>query len=114
MWRKINFNMQNIELITEKAVLIKMPNKSAYKGMTFWHPAKLIREEGHKGYLMSLSYTDEFEFRLYKKREHKKTISAKEMEEAFNNPQLNDETYLEVTEPTPITDAVTVNEELMR
>lgn len=67
MWHKIKFNTQNIIGETAKATIIKMPNKSKWKGLTFYHPSKLVREEGHKGYRSSFSFTDDWEFQLYKR-----------------------------------------------
>ena len=61
MWHKIKFNTQNIIGETAKATIIKMPNKSKWKGLTFYHPSKLVREEGHKGYRSSFSFTDDWE-----------------------------------------------------
>lgn len=90
---KIKFNSQNIENETARAVLIKMPNESIYKGYKFWHPSKLVRDEGGKGYFKSFSFTDEFEFKLIKygngrynryKVIEEKNISVEEMLEQFN------------------------------
>lgn len=92
-WHKVNFNAQNIESETEKAVLIKMPHKSGFDGFKFWHPKKLVRTAGGKGYFLTFSFTDEFEFKLVKNGNGKynkfdvvdqRTISASEMIDAFN------------------------------
>lgn len=91
MWKSININTQNIEAQTSKAVLIKMPNSSIYHGYSFWHPSKLVRSGKHS-YSVSVSYTDEFVFRLKKYGQGKwnkskvidgKEIDAEEFETAF-------------------------------
>ena len=87
-WKTIQINKQNVKRDTGRAVLIAMPHKSDYDGFEFWHPAKLIRNGSHS-YALSLSYTNEFVFKL--KRISQKTfkvldekeISAEEFEEAF-------------------------------
>ncbi|AZF91733.1 hypothetical protein PP202_gp26 [Streptococcus phage CHPC1062] len=123
MWKSIKFNAQNIKIETAKAVLIKMPNKSRYAGYMFWHPAKLVRVVGGKGYFMSFSYTDEFEFKIFKQGKNRqitveKILSPEEIEDAFEvvNEQLSDidECYLEVTEPTKINDKVEIRAELRK
>lgn len=122
-WKSIKFNAQNIEFETAKAVLIKMPNKSDYAGYMFWHPSKLVRTIGGKGYFKSFNYTDEFEFKVFKQGKNRQItaeaiLSPVEMEEAFEivNEQLSgtDECYLEVTEPTKIDDKVEIREELRK
>lgn len=123
MWKSIKFNAQNIEFETAKAVLIKMPNKSGYAGYMFWHPSKLVRTIGGKGYFKSFSYTDEFEFKVFKQGKNRQItaealLSPEEMEEAFEivNEQLSDtdECYLEVTEPTKIDEKVEIRAELRK
>ena len=123
MWNKVYFNSQNIEHETTKAVLIKMPNKSEYAGYKFWHPSKLVREEGGKGYHMSFYLTEEFEFTLRKYGKNRQitaeeVIRYTEMLEAFEqvNEQIcgHEEAYLEVAEPDKVDRTVKVREELTR
>ena len=66
VWHKVAFNAQNIETETAKAVLIACPHKSDYDGYVFWHPTKLVRDAGSKGWDKSFSFTDEFKFNLKK------------------------------------------------
>lgn len=128
MWKNININVQNIEHDTGKACLIKMPSKCSYAGYKFWHPSKLIRDNGGKGYFKSLGYTDSFEFKLikygkgtYNGRDiiDEVVLSVEEFEEAFDNPTLNtsvedsNESYLNVTEPNKLTGDIQINEELI-
>ena len=123
MWHKVYFNSQNIEHETAKATLIKMPNKSEYAGYKFWHPAKLVREEGGKGYHMSFSFAEDFEFTLRKYGQNhqvtdEKIIGLDEMLESFEqvNEQIqgHEEAYLEVAEPDKVDRTVIVREELTR
>ena len=123
MWHKVYFNSQNIEHETAKATLIKMPNKSEYAGYKFWHPSKLVREEGGKGYHMSFSFAEDFEFTLRKYGQNhqvtaEKIIGWDEMFEAFEqvNEQIcgHEETYLEVAEPDKVDKTVKIREELTR
>ena len=123
MWHKVYFNSQNIEHDTAKAVLIKMPNKSEYAGYKFWHPTKLVREEGGKGYHMSFSFTEEFQFTIRKYGQNRQVTAEKiigwdEMLEAFEqvNEQIcgHEEAYLEVAEPDKVDRTVKVREELTR
>lgn len=88
-WKKIAFNAQNIKAETARAVLIQCPNKSQLKGFAFWHPAKLVRVTGGNGYFMSLSYADNFEFKLQRKSPttykvlEEKTLTGDELAEVF-------------------------------
>ena len=117
-WQKIKFNSQNIAGETAKSIIIKMPNKSVFRGTVFYHPYKLVRDEGHKGYRHSFSFTDEWEFSLYKKGEIVEKIGPEEMMEAFDNINLNnpeeDVAYLTVTQPIKVTKEVVEIEELVR
>lgn len=124
MWKSIKFYKQNIEYRTDKAVLIKMPNISNYAGYAFWHPVKLVRTIGGNGYFMSFSYTDNFEFNIFKlgnKTARKQSVSVEDIEEAFElmNDKIrcdtdHDDSYLIVTEPTKINKDVSIIEELMK
>ena len=87
-WKNLEFNSNNIQNETAKATLIKVP-KTDY---LFWHPSKLVRTFGKKGYMLSLGYTDDFTFKLFrngngKHNSHEKIeefeLSAKEFEERF-------------------------------
>lgn len=89
-WKNIYISKNNIETETARAVLIKMPNKSDYASYIFWHPAKLVRES--RGGKVSIGYTDDFKFKIFKNGNGKynrfdkideKEISAEEIEEAF-------------------------------
>lgn len=65
MWKNINISKNNIDHETAKAVLIKMPNKSDYKGYCFWHSSKLVRKGRNKNSI-SIGYTNDFTFKLIK------------------------------------------------
>lgn len=120
MWKNLKFNKQNIEHETLKAILIKMPNNSEYKGYKFWHPSKLVRTMNKgNGYWLTFGYTDEFVFKLFKGKNNQiiKHISAEEMEVAFDPQQdylETSESYLEVEEPKKIDEEVGVDESLKR
>jgi hypothetical protein len=94
MWKNLFINVQNIETETEKSVLINMPKKSEYSGFLFWHPKKLVSNAGHKGYRISIGYTDDFKFNLkrYGKNNNvlqELVLNAQEMEVALHNEQLS-------------------------
>ena len=65
MWKNIEFNSNNVQAETAKSVLIKVPGSK----LKFWHPAKLVRYRGKGGYLISIGFTDEFTFRLFRNGE---------------------------------------------
>lgn len=130
MWERIKFNAQNIETETERATLIKMPKKSKYKGWVFWHPSKLVRDEGGNSYHKSFSFSNNWEFKVFKKYKNGKgpeqIISIEDIKEAFGisneaignansaHREKEEKSYLHVIEPTPINKDVEVDESLKR
>lgn len=85
LWRSVEGHSSLIQAQTERAVLIKLPKED----WLFWHPAKLVRTAGKNGYRLSVSFTEEFEFKLFKNGKGKwnklskiseNTISAREFE----------------------------------
>ena len=126
MWKSIEINKQNIENDTGKSVLIKMPNKSKYAGYKFWHPAKLVRY-GSNSYARSVSYTDDFIFKLKKYGNGKYNkfdvineveISVEEFEEAFEcmkdcTRAKEDNSYLIVKEPDQFEKEVKIEKSLL-
>lgn len=92
MWKQIQIQSNCIEAETDKAVLINLPKTSSYKGYSFWHPAKLCRSIGKNGWMIQISFTDDFVFRLrkYGKGQYnwkqvidEKEITADKISEAF-------------------------------
>ena len=125
MWKNIEINIQNIEIDTGNAVLIKMPNKSKYAGYKFWHPSKLVRY-GSNSYARSIGYTDEFTFKLFKNGNGKYNkfnvideieIDVEEFEDAFDcmsdcTRAKSEESYLIVKEPEKVEKEIKIEEEL--
>lgn len=60
MWKKVIVNSNLIKHETNGAYLIKIPKQNKM----FWFPKKCVRFKGKNDYLMVLSYTDGFEFRI--------------------------------------------------
>lgn len=96
-WKNININKQQVETSTAKAVLIKMPNNSNYKGYMFWHPVKLVRDSKHRNAL-SIGYNDNFIFNLIKSGKGKynknsiiseQKIGVEDFEDAFEVTNKN-------------------------
>ena len=87
-WKNININDNLVEHETARAVLIRFPKSSEFKGYTFWHPLKCIHEGRHSA-SFSLGYTDEWDFTIKKtgKKSFKvldeRSITVEEFEEAF-------------------------------
>ena len=70
-WIKLDLNTQNIEASTDKAILVVIPKPvcnrlGVSEKMKFWHPSKLIRDNGGKGYFKTLSLTEDFEIKAFK------------------------------------------------
>lgn len=91
-WKKLAISTDSILIRTPKAVLIRMPKGSDYAGFMFWHPAKLVEQCMLS--VEKISYTDDFEFRLFKNGKGRfnynqkiaeKTISAAEMRKAMES-----------------------------
>lgn len=125
-WKTINFNKQNIEHETAKAVLIKMPNNSEWHDYKLWHPSKCVRtlSKGN-GYFKTFSYTENWEFTIFKsnkkgERTAEQILTAEDMEIAFDvvNEQISadasTESYLEIEEPKKVDKTVSINNELKR
>lgn len=81
-WKKILFNIQNIETETDKAVLINLPHNSNYDGWKLWVSKKLIKEGSHS-YTRSILCTDSFTFKIIRDGDEK-TLTANELEEVFS------------------------------
>ena len=104
-WKSLRIPQSNIKIVTDKAVLIQMPNGSDYEGYTFWHPAKLFNMTNE------VIYTDGFVFRLQKKCRNrfdnswiivdKKEVDASEILDAFSCKNASDRKQLapEVLKP---------------
>lgn len=126
MWKNININIQNIVVETEKAILIKMPNNSEYKGYSFWHPSKLVRN-GRHSYSVSIGYTNDFKFNLKKYGKGKWNskdiideieIDSEDFEKSFgimdqNISSPNNDSYLKIYEPIKVDKKIEVKEELI-
>lgn len=79
-WRTISINTQNIITETGTAVLVSCPKHSGYSGFRFWHPASCTRR-GRNAYETLLSFTDEWEFTLFREGKGKtnKGVRLEEM-----------------------------------
>lgn len=110
MWKNITINENQIETMTERSALIKVPGTD----WKFWHPMKCLRSNGNQ---YSLGYTDDFTFRLFKngnghhnkfEKVAEKEVGADEIEEYFagnitssaNNSKDNRLPITEIIEPT--------------
>lgn len=62
IWNGFSINPNLVKVSTARAVLINMPSNSGYKGFSFWHPTKLVKQ----GRMLMILYTDDFIFKLKK------------------------------------------------
>ena len=127
IWHSIQISKQNVKAETDSRVLIRMPSNSDYSNYVFWHPAKLVRNGKHSN-AISISYTDEFVFRLKKYGNGKynkfdiideQEIDVCEFENAFEitndniiAPKDDTESYLIVKEPEKVDKEIEVLGEL--
>lgn len=65
MWKEININSNLIKHENGRSILIAMPHSSGYDGYSLRFPLRLVRK-GKNPASVSLSYTDDFSFRLVK------------------------------------------------
>lgn len=86
MWKQLNINKNQIKKEGKNAILINCPHNSSYAGYSFWISYKLIRDGLHKGSI-TISYTDDFTFRLLKYGKGK-----------YNNFDIINETEINVEE----------------
>jgi len=85
-WIQVTANSNLIETKTEKAVLIKLPKSK----LMFWHPAKCVRTSGKNGYLMTISFTEEFKFKCFRNGEGKTTSFTKIEEVEYTAKQIQE------------------------
>lgn len=93
IWKGKEISDSLILRTTERSALIAMPRYSEYSGYTFWHPLKLVRREYG---IVSLRYTDDFQFRLQKREKTRKgqweltdevTLTAEEIEDILSEEE---------------------------
>jgi len=131
MWIKVYINAQSVQHKTGAAVLINMPRSSNYAGYKFFHPIKLIKNEGGKGYYISILFTKNFIFKLkrYGKGKYNKydvietiEITADEFSLEFadtikthieREESKNNDSYLKIQEPDKINKNVELYGELI-
>lgn len=93
-WLSLPLNTQNIEVVTDKAVLIVIPHKVCKRlGLSedfkFWHPLKLVREQTKgKGWLYNLSLTEDFEIKTFKNGQGKYNKATKIKEKVISGSDL--------------------------
>lgn len=62
-WECLYVNECYVEKMTEKGVLLRMPNKSDYAGYKFWHPRKCFKQSSFSGEYEML-FKDDWKFTL--------------------------------------------------
>ncbi len=97
MWKNININSNQIQVETEKSILINCPHNSEYDGYSFWHPSKLVGIGKHSASTLII-YNEDFKFKLIKYGKGKWNsrdiideveISVEEFEEMFRVENKN-------------------------
>lgn len=99
-WKSIELSENLIKHRTEKSYLIEFPKGTEHDGWVFWHPSKLIKSYRFE---TTLSYTDDFVFRLKKygagrsnsgKIIDEREASADEVIEALSRKECISEVYI--------------------
>lgn len=75
-WKNLIGNSNLIQAETAKAYLIKLPKSE----LMFWHPAKLVKLSGKNNYRMSISYTNEFKFKCFRKGKSGSILEERELD----------------------------------
>lgn len=93
-WKNIYINSNLIQNATSKSYLFKLPNNSKYAGFLFWHPVKCIHYISNRNDIVSVGYTDDFTFKIFKQGKNfnkldEKTITVKDFEEIFEKMDSN-------------------------
>ncbi|MFW6221982.1 MAG: hypothetical protein ACOC3T_00065 [Bacteroidota bacterium] len=87
--KNIKTNSNLIQTESSNAVLIKLPKSE----LMFWHPKKCVRTSGKGGYLMSIGYTQDWNFKVFRNGKGKynrfekieeREMSVEEFESYFN------------------------------
>lgn len=94
MWKNIYINTNLIQNFTSKSYLFKLPKTSKYAGYLFWHPDKCVHSVYGREDVLSIGYTDDFTFKIFKQGKNfnkldEKTITVKEFVEIFENMDKN-------------------------
>lgn len=120
-WMKIYINSNSIKGTYGNSTIIHMPqSQKEWKGCVFFHPSKLVRTVNAKSYVHSVSFTDEFEFKIYKNKRVIDTLSAEDIIDIFDNSsvrsqyQNNKKSYYKEYEPKKVENSkVSVDKELL-
>jgi hypothetical protein len=95
-WQTVTANSNLIQHESDHSVLIKLPGSK----LKFWHPKKLVRQSGRGGYRITISFTGEWTFKVFRSGEgrfnrreilEEKQLSAAEFAAYFNKPETADE-----------------------
>lgn len=96
MWHRIKINSNQVMLSTEKAMLLKAPNRSELADHVYWVGKKLIRPGFERGSLV-LSVADGMEFTLRRTSEKtrrvlsERKLSANALVSLYRHAELNEE-----------------------